>query len=430
MTIRGLWAVIAFFTASSIVFGQASIQRLGPLPGEVDSIAIHVSENGSIVVGGSDDDSDEFSTEDAVFWHRSGSGIFGAAQGLAHLPGGGAKGSALGLTPSASILLGSIDAGNTESDGVTPVTEPVYWKEISPGSYGPAQPLDLLAGFDDGDASGVSPDGKYIVGASADSDSLTSQATLWTETSPGNYDALGLGHLPTGGQISFAADISSDGTTITGGGDTDESSLEAAVWTKDTGTGPFNAPQSLGHLPGGVPDGGVISFTQGISADGSTIVGISDYNADGDWQGVRWVETSPGVFGDPQGLGFISTEDSFSYATGISGDGQLIVGESDNELGEREAFIWDPVNGMRSLQAVLADDHGVTDLMGLELLSASSISDDGTTIVGWGFDSNTGAREAWAVTLPTAIPVPEPTTGIMLLAVGGWAAGAHRRRAA
>ncbi|MFG6094761.1 hypothetical protein SPB21_05900 [Leptothoe sp. ISB3NOV94-8A] len=49
------------------------------------------------------------------------------------------------------------------------------------------------------------------------------------------------------------------------------------------------------------------------------------------------------------------------------------------------AFIWDAVNGMRSLQAVFTDEFGL-DLTGWKLGAATGISDDGLTIVGTGIN--------------------------------------------
>jgi hypothetical protein len=61
------------------------------------------------------------------------------------------------------------------------------------------------------------------------------------------------------------------------------------------------------------------------------------------------------------------------------------------------AFHLDDRCGMRRLDEVLVDDHGL-DLTGWELLSAVAISDNGRTIVGLGYNPN-GALEGWIARL-------------------------------
>lgn len=77
----------------------------------------------------------------------------------------------------------------------------------------------------------------------------------------------------------------------------------------------------------------------------------------------------------------------FSEAYSVSADGSVVVGVSGNE-----AFIWDSANGMRSLQTVLTSDFGL-DLAGWHLRGATGISADGQTIVGYG-NNPSGNNEA------------------------------------
>jgi hypothetical protein len=72
----------------------------------------------------------------------------------------------------------------------------------------------------------------------------------------------GLGDLPGGGFSSLAYDVSADGSTVVGNGES-ASGTEAFRWRLDTGM------QGLGDLPGG----DFFSHAQDVSADGSVIVG-------------------------------------------------------------------------------------------------------------------------------------------------------------
>jgi hypothetical protein len=98
----------------------------------------------------------------------------------------------------------------------------------------------------------------------------------------------------------------------------------------------------------------------------------------------------------------------------VSADGSVIVG------GSGEAFIWDPLNGMRSLKAVLESDYGL-DLTGWILQYAEDVSADGHTVVGWGLNPD-GQSEGWVAQLDA--PVAEP--GASLLAAAGLLALASR----
>ncbi len=85
----------------------------------------------------------------------------------------------------------------------------------------------------------------------------------------------------------------------------------------------------------------------------------------------------------------------------------MVVGYGSSATGQ-EAILWDPVNGMQRLQAVLEDQLGL-DLTGWTLTVAVGISDDGNTIVGYGINPD-GFTEAFIAFIPV-IPGTGPGPG-------------------
>jgi hypothetical protein len=95
-----------------------------------------------------------------------------------------------------------------------------------------------------------------------------------------------------------------------------------------------------------------------------------------------------------------------SQALSVSANGGVIVGYGVTNTNNM-AFIWDPVNGLRSLQQVLTSD-GI-NLTGWTLTEAMGISADGRTIAGQGIDP-AGFSAVWIAV------IPEPGTGMLVMA--------------
>ncbi len=106
------------------------------------------------------------------------------------------------------------------------------------------------------------------------------------------------------------------------------------------------------------------------------------------------------------GLGDLAGGAFGSYATAVSADGTIIVGQGSTNTGET-AFIWDSLHGMRDLREVLEINLGL-NLAGWTHLFVNDISADGDVIVGMGINPD-GDYEAFRAV------IPEPTTLLLLL---------------
>lgn len=111
-----------------------------------------------------------------------------------------------------------------------------------------------------------------------------------------------------------------------------------------------------------------------VSSNGEIITGYSTTTSNLK-NAIKWTDTDGMV-----SLGTLQGDDR-SEANGISSDGSTIVGFSSG--GSTRGFIWDEINGMQSLQDVLENDHSLTQaLSGWTITNATSITNDGLTITG------------------------------------------------
>lgn len=306
---------------------------------------------------------------------------------------------------------GSVIVGTGRSGNPNDRQEAFRWSESS-GMIG----LGFVSGlpgtvYSHGNA--VSADGAVIVGNSGPIDvSNSSRAFRWTQ-STGIVD-IG---LPVNTVQGSASDVSADGSKIVG-----------VAWTAAIGQPPQDVPEaflwseSSGFFPlGDLPGGDFASAATGISGNGLVVIGHS--NSDLGGEVFRWTAESGMVaLGDLPGGQVNATP----WATNF--DGSIIVGQGNvgasSPSGEA-AFIWDAANGMRNLQSVLQNDYGL-GLAGWHLGAAVDVSADGRVIVGTGIDP-TGNQQAWLVELP----VPEPSSGALCLVLAALAITSRkcRRRA-
>jgi uncharacterized membrane protein len=314
-------------------------------------------------------------------------------------------------------------------------------------------PLGFLGRSQDSWASGISGDGRVVVGESR------SEAFRWT-AEDGIVGLAGLGgffgtranaasfngavvvgeaNTPDGtvgfrwtesegmvalsGSAGWAVDISADGTVIVG--------LSGEIWKQEEGPIPLPDPECCfdGIQPSAISaDGSVVVgsayitstpspyrwidgvgadiFLQGqpnaypsdTSADGSVIVGILDYGNDSA-DAFRWT--------DSDGLEVMPPPDNYnvpplSAALAVSADGSIIAGHTGqyhtSEYWENlDAAVWDEVRGWRRIDEILT--RGGIDPTGWHLSEATDISADGRVVVGYGINPD-GNREAWMAVIP------------------------------
>lgn len=210
------------------------------------------------------------------------------------------------------------------------------------------------------------------------------EAYRWT----GSGGLIGLGDLPGGDFASVANGISADGSVIVGAG-TSVTGLEAFRWTSAGGM------VGLGNLLGV----GGRSQAYGVSADGSVVVGYTTSPIG--YESFRWTsDTGMVSLGDLAGGSF------YNAARAVSADGSVIVGETGSD-----AFVWTQGGGMQRLLDVLLD-RGVTGLDGWRLVDATGISADGRWVVGYG--SSPMGTQAFIADLSPVPIVPIPASIVLM----------------
>ena len=247
------------------------------------------------------------------------------------------------------------DDGATASDTVS-----ITVNDTNPPPPPPPTGDDFIPLGVNSSAADVSADGSVVVGNSDGPFRWTAAAGM-----------VGLGDLPGGGTESYASGASADGSVVVGRGSS-ASGLEAFRWTAASGM------VGLGELPGGLFE----SRANGVSADGSVIVGFSS-TASGR-EAILWTSA-----GGMMGIGFLPGHlpaVAQSEAFDVSADGSVVVGRSrTDDISANEAFVWTQDNGMQSLRDMLIAS-GVTGLDDWELHEASGISADGQWVVGNGIN--------------------------------------------
>ncbi len=218
-----------------------------------------------------------------------------------------------------------------------------------------------------GGGTNISRDGATVVGRLDNGFFTPFHAFRWTEGA-GIVDLGTLDPPNNATRSSFATDVGDNGSVIVGHSQTSTGATHAFRWT--AGGGMVDLGTGLG------PAGNSAAF--GVSGDGSIVVGQSDFPPTpglftNTRQAFRW--TQAGGF---QTLGTINGIPN-SIALAVTADGSTIVGRAirsipsgASSISRSRAFRWTEAGGMVDLGVLPGDEHS----------SAVAVSDDGTIVVG------------------------------------------------
>lgn len=341
------------------------------------------------------------------------------------LPSGHSECAPAGISPDGGTVVGTCRLG---PGGSIQVTQAFRWTAAAGTSALPTVPDDIISRALD-----VTDDGTVVGSsgfASCDAE-CNHEAVIWS-----GAQIITLGAVEGGTE---AQAVSADGSVVAGwwGG-------SAFRWTAASGVEVFYPPHRAtgisadGSTIVGVDQytvtpyrwtagaGGVLLFSDlpgwpmAISADGSTIVGASSRAIPyGSGEPFRWTQNEGLTL-----LGTLPVGQAPGVALDVCAHGEIIVGQTWGN--PKRAFLWDTHNGMRQVQRML-ERQGV-DLSGWLLEEATAISDDCRVVAGSGINPD-GEREGWVATLELPLPSDLPATspgwrgvaGLLLLA-GGFAA--------
>ncbi len=358
-----VWMALLIALLGTTELKAATFEGLGDLAGgEVGSRVSGVSADGSVVVGWS---RLELGHREAFRWTAQDGMV-----GLGALPGDEHQES----VANAISADGSVVVGWSESD-LWP-RQAFRWTAEG-GMVGLG---DLPGGSGSSNAHDVSADGSVVVGNGSKT------GFRWTAD-----DGMeGIEGLPTGEGVedgSYVTAISADGSVVVGGVSFGFFGTQPFRWTIDEGlTMLGNSDRGQAH---------------DVSADGSIVVGYARFDQ-GEGAFLWTAEAGMVELGDLAGGEFSLTPQ------GISADGSVIVGEAHEVVTKDHIpFLWNATHGVRRLQEVLSVDYGL-DLTGWELTRGADISADGRVIVGNATNPD-GNREAWRVV------IPEPSSGVLVI---------------
>jgi uncharacterized membrane protein len=287
----------------------------------------------------------------------------------------------------------------------------------------------LVDNYNEGQVNGINADGSAIVGFLKNSVSSTYQAFKWTASG----GSVGLGGT-------YASGVTADGKTIVGA---DVNGPGIVTWSADGTVTPVLG-FTTGIANGISSDGGVIvgysshnpvywteqtgvvslplmpstDFGQAmaVSGDGSTVVGYNESpqyvippgdslgDLDTDFLGFRWTAS-----GGLEPLGHLAESEpghSDVLVECVNGDGTIIGGDATGG-----AFVWDESHGMRYLSDVLASE-GV-DVQGWSFSNVTGISADGRAMVGTAWHN--GILSDFLAEVPTSVWVPEPGSAVLFM---------------
>lgn len=341
-----------------------SFQLIGPV------FATDVSADGSVIVGNTQGAYETFR------WTQS-TGV--VPLGRATVP---ALGVGAGL-PKVSAD-GTRVTGTILDDTLTAATQGLWklgtgWQQLMP----PSLPDGAIVDQSWGSSWGLSGDGKVVSGLYWRNTNVggLAHASRWVE-------GVGLTDLGSDGGASRANSNNFDGSVIVG---FDENPIagnrRAAVWTDGVRQFMDSNPDNPGEA-------------NAVNSAGNIVVG-EKWN-DVDFYNNATIWTRNGSSWTTQQLGLLPGTDPIfgsSVATDVNEDGTMVIGLNRFDFFGGTAFVWTPQDGMldvtqwvTNLGLTLDPDYVITEL--------AAISQDGSTVIGMGYDMNTFEFTSFAITVP------------------------------
>ncbi len=356
-----LFSVVAV-TAAAIVPVRLAAQGVFTPLGTSGTYLTGISQDGTIAVG-------TIGSPGEIFRWTASTGVVGI--------GGWAD--VARISRDGKTIVAEADNGHGQSEAAIWLGNK-QWRTL--GSFG---------GFGDGannsvsSAYGISADGSVVVGLSRTTSGKT-HAFLW-DTANGMVD---MGSLQ--GQSSRANAISGDGTVVVGWDDNSPDVPQyapprrAAIW--------WQGLERLLHPFGWIGEATATNISGTIIVGKGTPASMASLGHGYIWTALGQVEdlgALPRGFTPSQ-----QEEEDRSVALAVSDDGSIVVGASGYKP-PTDAFIWTPETKMVKLSDYLKR-IGIKGLVGWTLVSANSISPDGTIIAGTGIGP-LGQVQGWIATL-------------------------------
>ncbi|MEX2218420.1 MAG: GC-type dockerin domain-anchored protein [Phycisphaerales bacterium] len=346
--VLGAAALMAVAGWGSSAAAQApAITDLGAVGPE--SRAYAVSASGQVVVG------------------ESGGQAFVWSQGTGMIALGGRR--ATGVSANGEVISGY-------AGGEGPSMRSVRWTAWSPGA------LQDLSTFGDGSysaANGVAGNGSLIIGNAFNGDYEMPDTVPYRWTSAGATQSVWAGAVTAGSGPKWGAQAAShDGLVIVG--NEGLGWIKAFRWTPADGKSNFLSAYE--------------SSAQAVSTDGGTVAGYYKNAPGNDHSAYVWR-----AWRTPQRIDIPDLPGGADRATAnaLSGDGAKVAGWGTGSAGQ-EALIWDETRGTQNLREALIAD-GAGSVAGWVLTSATGVSANGQVIVGYGTNP-AGQVRAWRVTWP------------------------------
>lgn len=287
------------------------------------------------------------------------------------------------MGPAGVIDLGldGLYAQAVSNNGVVVGNRSLQWNEAfrwsATGGYQELGRLDM-ANSGSHVARGISNDGTRVVGSGfSHTPWATNEAWVWIEGATGgvagNQQMYRLGALAPG-MRNEAYNISGSGNFVVGMAQNAIGQFRATRWSiADIDANGVDLID-LGTL------GGDHSRAYDVSDDGTVAVGSASI-ANGTTRAFRWVEgATGGVSGNVQMYDLGTLGGTYSEANAVSGDGAVVVGTARDAIGDFAGFRWTDEAGMIKVSDWLTA-NGV-DVGTIDYISATGVSDDGNVVVG------------------------------------------------